>query len=333
MSFLRCDLPYPSPEFTQERWPWIGGDLQTLRNNFVHDAPQLPQGEDQHIPLNDGDRLLVCHHKTTQPRKGAVILIHGLAGDYDSSYIRHLARGALQVGYDVFRVNLRGAGKGRALATSSYHAGRALDLQKVAIHVKERYLDKPVYLCAFSLGGTMAVNLAARYKIDHLLAGIVCFCAPLDMLACSYEFHKPRNWLYVRHFTKALIAQASAGPVPNVESGAPIDMRQVKASRTVRDFDHHFTCKVAGFESADTYYKGTTPLAELTHITVPTLLVHSDNDPWIPVVAYEKINHHDNLFCVITRGGGHMGFHITGNNKGCWQTQTTLAFISWLSSR
>ena len=41
----------------RERAPWLGGDLQTLRNTVRGTPPDLPGGERLLLPMPDGDRL------------------------------------------------------------------------------------------------------------------------------------------------------------------------------------------------------------------------------------------------------------------------------------
>jgi len=41
----------------QERAPWLGGDLQTLRNTVRGAPADLPGGERLLLPMPDGDRL------------------------------------------------------------------------------------------------------------------------------------------------------------------------------------------------------------------------------------------------------------------------------------
>ena len=54
-----------APPF-QQRMPWIGGDLQTLRDTLR--PPQLPldQGESVPIALGDGGELLALHDRVDQ---------------------------------------------------------------------------------------------------------------------------------------------------------------------------------------------------------------------------------------------------------------------------
>ena len=111
MGFIRHDLPYACVEFKGERLPWLGGDLQTVRTVFIDDKPSLPAYEEILIPVSDGDKILTAFHKAKQANS-VLIVLHGLAGDYDSSYIARLTHLALAQNRHVLRVNLRGAGKG-----------------------------------------------------------------------------------------------------------------------------------------------------------------------------------------------------------------------------
>ena len=334
MHFLRNDLPYNPVPFYGERAPWVGGDLQTMRNTILRTYPPLAQGQDRLFTLPDGDRLLGAYHSTNHgaeddTAKALIVIAHGLAGDYDSSYVRFLADAALSQNYDVLRLNLRGAGKASGLARASYHAGRADDLSFVLHELAKENPALPLCLCAFSLGGTMAVNLVSRHKVPANLCAVTSFCAPLDMVESAHCFHAPRNRLYNRHFTKNLITMTLSRMEKDPSCVPPgLTEKRLRQVKTVREFDDIFTSKIAGYEDADAYYHGTTPLAYLGDISVPTLVVHSDNDPLIPDTAYWKIKPHSALFCVMTKGGGHVGFHGRRQPFDCWQSQIALQFFN-----
>lgn len=326
MAFIRHDLPYQCLDFEGERLPWIGGDLQTLRTVFVDDRPALGLHEEMRIPVSKDDHILAAFHKAKDARS-IVIILHGLAGDFDSSYVARLTHLALTQNRHVLRVNLRGAGKGRPFAKYAYHAGKSDDLYDILTYIIKRFPDMKLYLAAYSLSGTMAVNLAARHDVAGLLSGLISFCAPLDMVACSHQFHQKRNWVYVRHFTKALISQAHNGP-----SAWPEILPKLSRVRSVREFDELFTAPLAGYANADDYYQKTTPLPYMGNINIPTLLVHSDNDPWINSESYLKIQRTEYLFCVITKGGGHMGFHDKTTPHRCWQSAVCEQFFATLDA-
>jgi len=80
------------------RFPWWGGDLQTLRNKFAYRHRALPgEAEDFRIALEDGDTLTGTLHKpptpTTQP---FVVLFHGLTGSENSMYMLEVFGKTLQ---------------------------------------------------------------------------------------------------------------------------------------------------------------------------------------------------------------------------------------------
>ena len=330
MSYIRNDLPFEPVPFAGERAPWLGGDLQTMRNTLLALTPPLDtDGDEMLFEMPDGDRLLGAYHQAqSRTKKGLIIIAHGLAGDYDSSYVRYLTRGAVTQGYNALRLNLRGAGKGHDLARSSYHAGRADDLYHVINQMAQARPDLPLFLCAYSLGGTMAVNVASRFTMPDNVKAVASFCAPLDMVASAIQFHAPRNRLYNRHFTNRLIKLTMARFARD-ESIMPAGLTpsRLQNIKSVREFDDLFTSQIAGYRDADDYYRGTSAIDRLGAITTPTLLCHSDNDPLIPDEAYRKIKPRTCVFCVITRGGGHVGFHGRQQAFDCWQTELALQFF------
>lgn len=323
MTFLRHDVPYDAIPFLGESWPWCGGDLQTLRNVFLRQDPALAPGARWEIDVSDGDKLVGFYHEASQP-VAMLVIIHGLAGDSESSYIKKLTHHALAHQISVLRVNLRGAGAGRPLAKGAYHAGRSDDLEAVISAMTQAYPGRPCFMTAFSLGGAMALNLVARHQsITSYLAGLVTFCAPFDMVACAARFHRWRNTPYIRHFTSSLKAQAKAAPAAD-----PALIAKLNKVTTVRQFDDVFTAPAAGYANADAYYEGTSTHELLDDLQVPTLLVHSDNDPWIGVEAYQQVRCHERLHCLITKGGGHVGFHDRETRNRCWQSHIAVQFIT-----
>ena len=116
MGFLRNDVGAVVPPFGGEAFPWIGGDLQTVRHYLRHDAPRPDPGEEVLIDLADGDRLLAAFHPArSHPSKGCVIAVHGLNGCMDAQHIWWLVPDILAAGYSLLRVNMRGAGPARCV--------------------------------------------------------------------------------------------------------------------------------------------------------------------------------------------------------------------------
>jgi predicted alpha/beta-fold hydrolase len=62
----------------------------------------------------------------------------------------------------------------------------------------------------------------------------------------------------------------------------------------------------------------------------PTLLIHAEDDPWIPAASYRGIAPNPNLISVIPRSGGHVGFHASGMDVP-WHDFALGKFIGALS--
>src|SRR5262245_14051922 len=116
----------------RERFPWLGADLQTVRNMLFDKPAELGEWPAERMevaaPDESGDRMVMLVHRPAQaPRGPALFLVHGLGGDCDSIYIRRTARRFLLAGHPVARVNLRGAGLSRPISAGQYHGGRSAD--------------------------------------------------------------------------------------------------------------------------------------------------------------------------------------------------------------
>ena len=130
------------PQF-QERWPWLGGDLQTLRNFLRRPCADLSEfaAERIELPLDGagGDLMTAAlHWPKGRQRRPLAILIHGLTGCEDSTYMCATARALLRSGYPVLRLNQRGAGPSRLLCRERYHAGRSEDLARAIAELPAR---------------------------------------------------------------------------------------------------------------------------------------------------------------------------------------------------
>jgi len=165
------------------RFPWLGGDLQTLRDSIRPQHLALPkfqlQDQQQVLVPVQGGALLGWLARPSQAQdqdqpRALVLLVHGLGGSSDSVGVRRLAALLLQRGLAVLRLNLRGAGAGRALAAGSYAACCTSDLLPVLDRARELAGGVPLFGVGLSLGGTVLLNalLANPGGLDGLVASM-----------------------------------------------------------------------------------------------------------------------------------------------------------------
>ena len=312
----------------QPRFPWWGGDLQTLRNYVVRPASALPSVRSGRLelPLSDGtgDQLLAVLDEPNTPRSTIIVLIHGLTGCQDSYYLLNSARYWLKRGHRVIRLNMRGAGPSSDTSLGQYHAGASADLSDAFDALADLGLTGPRVAVGYSLGGNILLKLLGEARIETPVAAAVSVSAPIDLAASSRHFLRRRNRLYARWLLARMKEEASV-----LARRLSADERDAIArSRTVYEFDDLFVAPRNGFRDAEDYYERCSAARVLGAISVPTMVISARNDPWIPIETYERGDWSRNrhLVPVLTEGGGHVGFHCS-TSPDPWHDRVVARFL------
>ena len=311
------------------RWPWIGADLQTIRDALVRPATALPARSTEHLafPMSDGsgDTLIGLLDRPRDPLPGRplAVLIHGLTGCADSTYVRRTATRLLVEGYPVLRLNLRGAGPSRELCRFQYHSGRSEDLRAVLNGLPVKMTADGLILIGWSLGGNMLLKALAEFGGRFPIRATAAVSAPIDLLASARRFGDARNrfyqyWLLARMREEAVAGRAQVSTNERIA---------IAGARDVIAFDDVFTAPRNGFRDAVDYYTRNSAVAFMANVTVPTLVIHALDDPWIPARAYHAFDWRaaPSLTPLLPRGGGHVGFHGVGGQ--CWTDDRILDFV------
>ncbi len=330
----------------QQRWPWIGPDLQTLRDTLR--PPVLPPDQGQPLALAVGEQasllamvdppLPVSSGQRAEPL-GLVVLLHGLGGSSEREGLRRMGLTLQAAGLAVWRLNLRGAGPGRSLAPGTYAARCDRDLLPVLRRAREQAGGRPLLGVGISLGGTMLLN--AALAAPGLLDALVCTSSPLDLARCSQQIEQPRNRLYQRWLLRRLCAQTLADPfgVSAAESRA---LEGPARPRTIRAFDAAITAPRWGYRSVEHYYREASPLPRLLAaaqqpllppLLPPTVLLQALDDPWVPASGAQALAAQPppGVEVVLTAHGGHNGFHGVGDDPlRCWGDQFTAGWLQAL---
>ena len=301
------------------RLPWIGGDLQTVRNFMRPPADDLLApwpGETLSFPMKDdtGDVLLGTLHRPAEDRgRSLVLLLHGLTGSEESSYLRLTARELLASGYPVLRLNWRGAGPSFGKTKAFYHAGRSDDLAAVIRSMSSDLAKNGLAAIAFSLGANVLLKyLAERGAISHLRAA-VAVSPPIDLRATQQRIAARRNRRYHHYLLERM----------KTERPCPDDII------SILDFDNRVVAPANGFNDALDYYAQCSAGPRLGAIRTPTLIIHAKDDPWIPSSSFRAVDWAKckNVRLLMPWSGGHVGFHAMGL-KRAWHDEVSLRFLT-----
>ncbi|MCP9775067.1 alpha/beta fold hydrolase [Cyanobium sp. WAJ14-Wanaka] len=309
----------------QQRWPWLGPDLQTLRDSVWPACLPADRGIARSIEIGPGEELIAFEDRpwgaalSPGPPRGWVLLLHGLGGSSNRQGVRRQALALQAAGFGVWRLNLRGAGASRPLAKGTYAASCNSDLLPVLAQCRQWAGGLPLLGVGLSLGGTMLLNALAAQPDG--LDGLALVSSPLDLLACASQIELPRNGLYRIWLLQRLRAQTLADPF-----GLTAEERQSLEAgggpRTIRGFDAAITAPRWGHRSVEAYYQAASPLAWLPERAPdlpPTILIHAADDPWVPVAGALQLRQAVeqaveqfgpiNFEVLISAQGGHNGFH------------------------
>lgn len=298
---LKLNKFYPFPFARSGYWQTIYGShwpiLKPTKPDFFH-----------HLILPDGDILVVAENRPKRWKTGGriMLLVHGLTGCQESTYMQRMCRRMQKKGYLVLRLNLRFSGPGKGLARKPYHCGVSDDTRFTLEWIKKQFPDSPVTQIGFSLGGNVTLKMAGEdgSKPSGNLDSIVAVSAPFDLELAAERFHMPQNRFFERFFLKYLKRDLEL-----LEQFYP-DMPRLKLDQdmTIRKFDELHTAPMHGFKNAQDYYRQCSSIHYIPEIKVPTLILSAFDDPIADPTVLKNVSHSDNVDILLTQQGGHCGF-------------------------
>ncbi|MBK9796021.1 MAG: thioesterase [Holophagaceae bacterium] len=298
---LRLDPP-PLPC----RAPWWApsGHLQTILGNYLPGEPPAFPSEPFRIPLPDGDQLAGRHY----PGETEVLTLvfHGLGGDDQAHYVRRTVAMARKLGHHVWTVNHRGCGEGRGLAKRPYHSGSGDDLGVTFAAARVRHPGLRQLAVAYSLSANaLLLNLGGG--LPEAVAtpdAAIAVNPPIDLGACAAAIHGGLSRLYELRFIRrcrlAIQQRIEDGLIPSVYPTWP--------TMSLREFDEAYTAPAGGFQDADDYYARCSARHHLAKITVPTVVLMAQDDPFIPWRHAVEASTSPAVHLHLEARGGHMGY-------------------------
>ncbi len=288
--------------------------------------------EDVIVEADDDVRLLVRASWLPGPkRRPALLLVHGLEGSDEARYMISTGMLAYRSGWHVVRMNMRGCGDSLELCPKLYNAGLTTDLVAVSEWLARRVSRFAIGSFSLGAGLTLLTLARERDRFPEECIAAVAVCPPLDMSACADALELRHNWIYHQRFTRSLCASYRAR-----QALAPTHYKEglERNVTTLRQFDDVITAYYGGYGNAEDYYRSASSGPRLDQIDRPTLVLGTDNDPFIPSVDIAHWPHTKTVRVEITSGAGHVGF--IGSSKAprfFWAADRMLAFLQEIDSK
>ena len=271
-------------------------------------------------------RLLgVCHWQPDRIAASTIILVHGLEGSSESAYMRGIAAKAYRIGFNVVRMNQRNCGGTEHLTPTLYNSGLSGDYRAIVKELTQHDGLNRIWLIGYSMGGNLVLKTAGELgRSEPALAGVAAVCPNIDPTVCARALEEPRNWIYHRHFVAGLKARLrrKAALFPG-----KWDLSQLDAVTSISEFDDRYTARDGGYRNGADYYDRAGARHVLDTISVPTLIITAQDDPFIPYSMFTTpaIQRHETIRMVAPRYGGHCGFfHWSGNGEDSYWAENRI---------
>lgn len=257
------------------------GHVETIFAALFRKRPHLMYDRELvHMP--DGgvvslDREKVEPEQELSPNAPIIILLPGLTGGSEDTYVQHAVVHAREAGFRAVVFNPRGCSDSPVTTAQFYSASYTGDLRKVIDHVSAKSQGAPIFAAGWSLGANILCRYLGEQKDDVRLSAAVAMCNPFDLPLADRNFKKGFNRVYDFNLAKSLrriyskhhhlFEEASN---KNLKSYNP--ERALYAS-TIREFDDAITRISFNWPSVDSYYTGSSSALSIPDIKIPLLVV------------------------------------------------------------
>jgi predicted alpha/beta-fold hydrolase len=314
------------------------GHMQTLAGNFLPRRLTLPRPEPLLVEVEApvagyGPSSVLCHCHWQPPEvrreRLTVLIVHGLEGSSSSQYVLGNTARALAAGFNVVRMNMRSCGGTDELSPTIYHSGRSEDVAAGIARIIETQHVESIALIGYSMGGNLVLKYAGEVgsALPPQLKAVVGVSPLMDLAVSSAALHEPQNRVYEWHFLRSMLTRVrrKAALFPNIYSTDGLDK-----IRSMRLFDEHIVARYGGFANADDYYYRVASSRYAQRFRVPTLILHSLDDPFIRMLPATRLALIENpaVTYVETEHGGHCAFLAHAkNDDGRWAEISLLAYL------
>lgn len=267
------------------------------------------------IELPDGD-FLNLSWSTGQLAADTplVVILHGLSGGVNSAYVARFMRAFNARGWRAVLMHFRGSGEQVNRLPRAYHSGDTADLDFVMNRLQEQEPATLKALVGVSLGGNVLLKWLGEQKEKATVQAAVAISVPFVLSQVANRMNQGFSKVYQRHLLQQLKQFYARKEIALINP--PEVFKKIANCHCFWTFDHQVTAPLHGFSGAHSYYRQSSCRPFLRAITVPTLIIHAKDDPFMtPDVIPTEEELSDSVSLELSAKGGHVGF-VTGSIIG-----------------
>lgn len=290
--------------------------LQTFAAALLGRASLVPKVEPWFISVAGERNQVRCDCSWQDSRQGTTtaVICHGLGGSSASPIVVGMAAALWKAGMNVVRYNMRNCGGTEDRCRTLYHSGMQGDVLRVLDELIARGCDS-IVLVGFSAGGNLMLNAAAALgqSAPAQLKAVASICGAMDVAAAADALHEGASRLYEWMFVRELVElfHKKVKLYPDI-----FHLSHLRKFHSIREFDNDITAPYSGYRDADDIYASISSSRWAERIAVPTLVIQSNDDPFIRLLpsTREKVKRNPCITFLETAQGGHCGFVAPGRH-------------------
>jgi len=293
--------------------------------------PSLPTPEARLIRVAaDTEVLAHCYWQSSRSTQPTVLVLHGLEGSSRVHYMQGLADKAWTRGWNVVLLNQRNCGGTEHLTPGLYHSGLTADPRAVIESLSATEGLERFGVVGYSLGGNLTIKLAAELADFPALPveSVVAICPTIDLERCVQAIERRRNIPYHFNFVRNLKARMRRKAV---HWPGAFDLSSLHRIWTIRRFDDVYTAPHHGFGDARNYYQKASALGVADRVRIPSLIIASHDDPFVPPAQFQEaaVRDNPNIRVELPAHGGHCAFiSERDGDDGYWAERSAMDFLA-----
>lgn len=291
--------------------PWWlpGAHLQTIWGKVARKRRSLALTR-RTVETPDGDEVELYTHEG-DAGSPQLLLFHGLEGSLRSHYANGIVSSAADRGWTARVMLFRSCGAAVNRTRRFYHSGDTGDVRFMIERLVEESPDIRLFLVGVSLGGNVLLKYLgeASEKVPRNVIAAAALSVPYELGRSAERINRGFSRVYQRFFlttlkAKLLEKRRAFPDLPNEE--------EIRKLRTMVEFDDLVTAPLHDFADAADYYEQSSAIRFVQGIRVPTLLLSSFDDPFLPPEVLAKVEaeaaRNPALHIDFHQHGGHVGF-------------------------
>jgi hypothetical protein len=178
------------------------------------------------------------------------------------------------------------------------------------------------------MGGNLVLKMAGDWgpSVPPQVKALAAVSPAADLALSADAMHEPSNLVYEWKFLLSLMRRYG-----RKAAMFPEHFKTVKRfPRSIREFDEVITAPHFGFAGAQDYYTRASAARVIEKITVPALIIHAADDPFIRLApeTRAKILANPRITFLETKHGGHCAFLSSSNGyDGRWAELQIINFF------